>query len=84
VAEEIGDYFPGIIHPYDVRSGRRYRIDTGQGDTEVLLVYGNAIYYRVNDTLYRADIGQSAIQNPIQIARDPNVQLAHWAFVANK
>lgn len=78
------NYFPGIIHLYDVRSGRRYRIDTGQGDTEVLLVDGNTIYYRVNGTLYRADIGQSTIQNPIEIAHDPNVQLAHWAFLANK
>jgi len=76
----FGNYFPGVIHLYDVRSGKRYRIDTGQGDSEVLLVDGNTIYYRVNDILYRAEIGASAIQNPIQIARDRNVQLAHWTF----
>jgi hypothetical protein len=80
----FGNYFPGIIHLYDVRSGRRYRIDTGQGDSEVLLVDGNTIYYRINDTLYRAEIGPSAIQNPVQIARNPNVQFAHWAFLSNK
>jgi hypothetical protein len=78
------NYFPGIIHLYDVRSGRRYRIDTGQGDSEVLLVDGNTIYYRVNDKLFRADIGPSAIQNPVQIVRNPNVQFAHWAFLAKK
>jgi len=80
----FGNYFPGIFHLYDVRSGRRYRIDTGQGDSEVLLVDGNTIYYRINDTLYRAEIGPSAIQNPVQIARNPNVQFTHWAFLSNK
>jgi hypothetical protein len=75
------NYFPGIIHVYDVRSGKRYRIDTGQGDSEVLLVDGTTIYYRVNDTLYRAEIGTSSITNPVEIARNENVQLAHWAFL---
>ncbi|HET9132124.1 MAG TPA: hypothetical protein VFO86_14305, partial [Terriglobia bacterium] len=78
------NYYPGIISLYDVRSGKRYRLDTGQGDTEVLLVDGKTIYYRVNDTLFRAEIGQSAIQNPIEIARDGNFQFAHWAFLSSK
>jgi hypothetical protein len=80
----FSDYYPGIIRLYDVRSGRKYRIDTGQGDSEVLLVDGNTIYYRVNDTLYRAEIGQSAIQNPSEIVRNPNIQFAHWAFLSSK
>src|SRR5205085_11933669 len=77
-------YFPGIIHIYDVRSARQYGLATGQGDSEVLLVEGNTIYYRVNDTLYRAEIGPTNIQNPIELVRDENVQLAHWAFLANR
>jgi len=77
----FSNYFPGIIHVYDVRSGKRYRIETGQGDSEVLLVDGTTIYYRVNDTLYRAEIGTSSITNPVEIVRNENVQLAHWAFL---
>ena len=80
----FSNYYPGIISLYDLRSGRRYRIETGQGDSEVLLVDGNTIYYRVNDTLFRAGIGPTAIQNPIEIARNPNIQLAHWAFLSGK
>jgi hypothetical protein len=78
------NYYPGIISLYDVRSGRKYRLDTGQGDTEVLLVDDKTIYYRVNDTLFRAEIGQTAIQNQMQIARDGNIQFAHWAFFSSK
>lgn len=50
----------------------------------MVLVDGTSIYYRVNDTLYRAEIGRSTIQNSVEIVRDENIQLAHWAFLVNK
>lgn len=75
-------YFRGTIHLFDAQSGERYRIDTGQGDTEVLLVDGTTVYYRVNDVLYRAQIakGKPNLQG-VEFAKDDNIQLAHWAFL---
>jgi hypothetical protein len=74
--------FPGTIHLYDTRSKMKYTISTGQGDTEVLLIEGNVVYYRVNDSLFRARIGSAQIENVTQILKDDDVQLAHWAFLA--
>ena len=74
-------YFPGIMHLYDIKSKKKYTIKTGQGDSEILLVDGATVYYRVNDTLYRNEIGKSALGAPVEILKNTEVQLAHWAFL---
>jgi hypothetical protein len=79
--QESPFYFPGELTLYNVDSQQEYTIKTDQGDTEILLIEGNAVYYRVNDTLYKAQIGQTKIENPQLIIRDDMVQLAHWAFI---
>jgi len=76
-----GAQFVGTVHLYNANSGKRYRLDTVQGDTEVLLISGTTLYYRVNDTLFKAQIGENNIENTQQILRNDNVQLAHWAFL---
>jgi hypothetical protein len=48
-------YFPGILLIYDTQHHVRYSIETGEGDSEVLLVQGGILYYRVNDQVYRAE-----------------------------
>ena len=75
-------YFPGIVHLYDTRTKAKYTLATGQGDTEILLVSGSTVYYRVNDSLYRGQLGRNTIQNAVEILQDNNLQLAHWAFLA--
>src|SRR5205823_12826817 len=72
--------FTGRLHLYNIRSRQQYSMQTGQGDSEILLVDGNTVYYRVNDSLYRATIGQTAIGAPVKIVTDSSIQLAHWAF----
>jgi hypothetical protein len=74
-------YFPGALHLYDIRSKKRYVINTGIGDSEVLLIEGSAVYYRVDDSLFRAQIGSNDVQNAVVLLRDENVQVAHWAFL---
>jgi hypothetical protein len=78
-----GAQFVGTVHFYDANSGKRYRLDTLQGDTEVLLISGTTIYYRVNDTLFKAQIGTTNIENTQQILRNDRVQLVHWAFLSH-
>lgn len=72
--------FPGSLHLYNIRSRQNYTIQTNQGDSEILLVDGNTAYYRVNDTLYQASIGQASVGTPVKILSDTNVQMTHWAF----
>ncbi len=78
--KEVPFYFPGELHLYNVRSRKTYTIRTDQGDSEVLLVDADTVYYRVNDTLYKAAIGNDAIEDRIKIVTDDNVPLAHWLF----
>ena len=74
-------YYPGILYLYDARSRKRYQIQTDQGDSEVLLVEGDTVYYRVNQTLYSATIGTSGVGKSTPILSDEIVQLSHWAFI---
>jgi hypothetical protein len=75
--------FPGELYLYNIQSHRKYTIKTGQGDSEILLVDGDTVYYRVrvNDTLYKARLGATAVDDPVKMATGSDVQLAHWAFL---
>lgn len=83
--EDLFQYVPvtfsGDLSLYNTGSKRMYTIHTGQGDSEILLVDGNTVYYRVNDSLYRAQIGQSQIEKAQLLAQDDSIQLAHWALL---
>ena len=76
-----GMYFPGKLFAYDSRSGQSYMLETAQGDTEPLVIDGETLYYRVNDSIYMATIGKGSIQNPTCVATDAVLSEAHWAFV---
>ncbi len=43
---------------------------TGQGDSEILLVRGDTFIYRVNDTLYSARIQGTSVGTPQLLAQD--------------
>ncbi len=77
-------WFPGILLLYDVVTGRTYRLETNQGDSEIILVDGSDAYYRVNTTLYRARIGNSTLDDITEIARDPAIGNVHWAFIPGR
>jgi len=81
--QEVPWQFTGDLRLYNIRSKQSYRIRTDQGDSEVLLVDGNTVYYRVNDTLYKAIIGQPPELNGTRLLSSPDVQLAHWAFLGS-
>jgi hypothetical protein len=76
-----GFYFSGELYLFDIRSQQQYTIMTDQGDSEVLLVDGNTVYYRVNDALYKATMGIKAVENSLKISSGDIVPLAHWAFL---
>src|SRR5205085_4051685 len=74
--------FTGELGLYNIRTRQSYRIATGQGDSEVLLVDNNVVYYRVNDAILKATLGSNKVDNTVALVRGANIQLAHWAFLA--
>jgi hypothetical protein len=75
--------FDGSIELLNIRTGKRHDFYTAQGDTEVLLIDGSTLYYRVNDALFRTQIGSNNLGSPVQMLRDDNLQLVHWAFLGS-
>jgi len=75
--------FPGELVVINTVSGRQMRISTGQGDSEILLVTEDTVFYRVNDEIYAAAILEGALGNPIKLAVGGGLYQAHWAFLGN-
>jgi len=78
VAEVV---FPGRLHLYDAETERSYTIATNQGDSEILLVENNTVYYRASDRLYSVAIVESSLGTPHLITTADAIRDAHWAFV---
>jgi hypothetical protein len=74
-------YFPGVLFLYDSLSGRSFRIETGQGDSEVLWIDDNKIYYRVSNSLYQATIASDSIAETKLLMTDDALAQVHWAFM---
>ncbi len=64
-----------LINPIEKRT---IKIDTNQPDSETLLVDNEKVYYRVNDELYSADIGQSSLENIKLMVKDKRIFDVHW------
>ena len=79
---ESARWFPGTLLVYSIDTGRLYRIETGQGDSEVVLIDKADVYYRVNTTLYRAVIGEGETLEGIQLIQDPAIGNVHLAFLS--
>lgn len=79
--EEMGESYPGKLHLYDVDTERVYSISTNQGDSEVLLVENNTVYYRAADQLFSASITSQGIGPAHLLATDDSIRDAHWAFI---
>lgn len=77
----VDEIFLDTLFLYNSATGKSYQLDTGQGDSEPLLVSGDKLYYRVNDSIYMATIGAGAFHNSTLVATDSVLSQAHWAFM---
>jgi hypothetical protein len=73
--------FPGRLHLYNIETERTYTIVTNQGDSEILFVEKNLVYYRVSDRLYSAPISEKGIGSARLIAKGEIIRDSHWAFI---
>jgi len=73
--------FPGHLYVYDVETDRTYSINTGQGDSEVLLIEKGVVYYRASDRLYGAAVSGASLTPGRLLATSEAIRDAHWAFL---
>ena len=73
-------YRPGKLFLYDVPGRRYYQWDTHDADSEVILVEDGQVYYRVDQAIYRAKIGEKELDKPELLVEDKEVPGIHWAF----
>ena len=74
------EWFPGILLIYNGESRQLLRLDTGQGDSEVVLIDETDVYYRVNTTLYKVSITANGLGESLQLVQDPIIGNVHMAF----
>ncbi len=72
--------YTGRLLLFDIETDKMYTIDTKQGDSEVLLVENDIVYYRVTDRIYSAPILADTIGAPKLVAEHELIQDAHYAF----
>lgn len=74
-------YSPGIMYLFNTQTGDYLEIITEQGDSQILLVEDEQIYYRVNNEIYVANIVEgNQVGKPKLLVKDRNVVDIHWAF----
>ncbi|MEJ2079935.1 MAG: hypothetical protein P8020_18095 [Acidobacteriota bacterium] len=66
---------------YNTQTDQSFTIDTGDIESEVLLIDNNQVYYRVKDRLYRSTIREGRVEPPELVAQDPALTGVYWAFM---
>ena len=77
-------YTPGILYLLNLNTLKYIEWKTGQGDSEILLVENETVYYRVFDRVFKVKIlDGEKIGEPVLLAKDTQVvPFIHWAFIS--
>ena len=76
-------YYPGILYILNLSTNKYIEWETGQGDSEILLVQDEVVYYRINDEIYKAQIlNGEKLGKPELLIKDERVPDIHWAFIS--
>jgi hypothetical protein len=76
-----GRSLPGRLLIYDTDSEKEFSIQTGQGDSEVVLIQDGVVYYRAATRLYSAPLSKSGVGEGRLLATSELIRDAHWAFI---
>lgn len=76
-------YYPGILYILNLSTNKYIEWETGQGDSEILLVQDEIVCYRINDEIYKAPIiNGEKLGKPELLIKDERVPDIHWAFIS--
>lgn len=76
-------YYPGILFLHNINTGEIIKWNTNQGDSEILLVQDDIVYYRINDKIFKASIINSeSLGESELLVQDERVPDIHWAFIS--
>ncbi len=87
-AKDYQLYPEGILYLYNINTNKYIEWDAlengeHQGDSEIILVQDNTVYYRINDKIYKAPIiNGEKLGEPVLLVTDSRVPDIHWAFLA--
>ncbi len=74
--------YGGALHVFDSETRTTRTIKTNQADSEVVLIDGKSIYYRISDRLYQATLSDNAIVDGKLLAKSVVIRDVHWAFLS--
>jgi hypothetical protein len=81
-AKYDGIYYPGLLYLFNVHTKDYIEWDTRQGDSEVLLVQDDMVYYRVNTKILKsAIVNNQKLGEPELLIDDVRVRDIHWAYL---
>jgi hypothetical protein len=75
--------YPGVLYAIDTDTGRMIQFNTDQGDSELLAVRNEVLYYRVNNRLFAKRISGTTVGPAILLAEHEAIPEVHWAFFRN-
>lgn len=77
-------YAPGILYLLNTQTQQYIEWNTGQGDSEILLVQNEVVYYRVFDEIYKVNIvnGKKLGKSQLLVKSIQVVPFIHWAFIS--
>ncbi len=74
----------GNLYVFNMDNQNVIKWETGNGDSEILLIDNNTIYYRVTNKLFRVPIIEGKrLGEPTILIEDNRVGDIHWAFISN-
>ncbi len=79
--EKNSQIFDGKLFLFNTTTKNYIEIDTKQGDSEILLINQNKVYYRVFDEIFEGYIGNAQIENVKKVIKHPLIEDVHWAFI---
>lgn len=76
-------YAPGILYLLNTQTQKYIEWSTEQGDSEILLVQNEVVYYRVFDEIYKVTIeNEEKLGKPeLLVKENLVVPFIHWAFI---
>jgi hypothetical protein len=81
VLEDSGHSHSGKLFLWNEKTGEQHELDTGEADSEVVLVTGDSVVYRVNDSLFEAGLSGGKVLPPTLLASGRQVTGVHWVFM---